>query len=118
LRRYLHDETVFHDALARKWLGVDAGENGGTDRGGDAVGFLIWAKKELEELKGRKKDRVSDELETVNVFLKHYKKVNDSVSRVLSLLFHSTHLGLIATFPAGANPGGSAIANTDGAFGA
>ncbi|KAJ7366650.1 BRO1 domain-containing protein [Mycena albidolilacea] len=79
LRRYLHDETVFHDALARKWLGVDAGENGGTDRGGDAVGFLIWAKKELEELKGRKKDRVSDELETVNVFLKHYKKVNDSL---------------------------------------
>ncbi|KAJ7935452.1 BRO1 domain-containing protein [Mycena leptocephala] len=79
LRRYLNDETVFHDALARKWLGVDAGENGGSDRGGDAVGFLIWAKKELEELKGRKKDRISDELDSVNVFLKHYKKVNDSL---------------------------------------
>ncbi|KAJ6584765.1 BRO1 domain-containing protein [Mycena capillaripes] len=79
LRRYLNEETVFHDALARKWLGVDAGENGGSDRGGDAVGFLIWAKKELEDLKGRKKDRVSNELESVNVFLKHYKKVNDSL---------------------------------------
>ncbi|KAJ7134416.1 BRO1 domain-containing protein [Mycena epipterygia] len=79
LRRYLNEETVFHDAMARKWLGVDAGENGGSDRGGDAVGFLTWAKKELEELKGRKKDRVSDELDSVNVFLKHYKKVNDSL---------------------------------------
>ncbi|KAJ7644282.1 BRO1 domain-containing protein [Roridomyces roridus] len=81
LRRYLNDETSFHDAMAHKWLGVDAGENGGTDRGGDAVGFLVWAKKELEELKGgRKKDaRVSGELDTVGVFLKHYKKINDSL---------------------------------------
>ncbi|KAJ7043911.1 BRO1 domain-containing protein [Mycena alexandri] len=79
LRRYLNEETVFHDALARKWLGVDAGENGGSDRGGDAVAFLLWAKKELEELKGRKKDRISDELDSVNVFLRHYKKVNDSL---------------------------------------
>ncbi|KAJ7164638.1 hypothetical protein C8R43DRAFT_1122515 [Mycena crocata] len=79
LRRYLNDETVLHDALARKWLGVDAGENGGSERGGDAVGFLAWAKKELEELKGRKKDRISDELDSIGVFLKHYKKVNDSL---------------------------------------
>ncbi|KAK7048199.1 BRO1 domain-containing protein [Favolaschia claudopus] len=79
LRRYLNEETVFHEALARKWLGVDAGENGGSDRGGDAVGFLTWAKKELEDLKGRKKDRISEELNSVNVFLKHYKKINDSL---------------------------------------
>ncbi|KAJ6620820.1 BRO1 domain-containing protein [Mycena sp. CBHHK59/15] len=79
LRRYLNEETLFHDALARKWLGVDAGENGGSERGGDAVGFLTWAKKELEELKGRKKDRVSDELDNMSVFLKHYKKINDSL---------------------------------------
>ncbi|KAJ7505496.1 BRO1 domain-containing protein [Mycena galericulata] len=79
LRRFLSEETAFHDAMARKWLGVDAGENGGTDRGGDAVGFLIWAKKELEDMKGRKTDRISDELDSVNVFLKHYKKVNDSL---------------------------------------
>ncbi|KAF7299115.1 BRO1 domain-containing protein [Mycena indigotica] len=79
LRRYLNDETAIHEALAHKWLGVDAGENGGTDRGGDAVAFLVWTKKELEELKGRKKDRVSEELESVTVFLKHYKKINDSL---------------------------------------
>jgi hypothetical protein len=96
IRRYLADETAFHGALARKWLGVDAGENGSTERGGEAVGFLGWAKKELKELKdGGKgisvakgdrgmrdmmKERVNDELEKVNLFFKHYKKVNDSVS--------------------------------------
>ncbi|KAF7291662.1 BRO1 domain-containing protein [Mycena chlorophos] len=79
LRKYLSDETAMHEAWSHKWLGVDAGENGGTERGGDAVAFLVWAKKELEELKGRKKDRVSEELERVNVFLKHYKKINDSL---------------------------------------
>ncbi|KAJ7695968.1 hypothetical protein B0H17DRAFT_1054391 [Mycena rosella] len=71
LRRHLGDAAAFHGALARKWLGVDAGEG---DRGGDAVGFLVWARKELEELKGRK-----SELESVSVFLKHYKKANDSL---------------------------------------
>lgn len=93
LRRYLNDEAAFHSALARKWLGVDAGENGAAERGGDAVGLMLWAKKELEELKdggkgiprvGKgekgKKDKVAEELEAVGVFLKHYKKVNDSVS--------------------------------------
>ncbi|KAF7365403.1 BRO1 domain-containing protein [Mycena venus] len=40
---------------------------------------LALMRKELEELKGRKRDRVSDELDRVNVFLKHYKKVNDSL---------------------------------------
>ena len=96
LRRYVADETTFHGALARKWLGVDAGENGSPDRGGEAVGFLGWAKKEMEGLKDggkginvgkgdrgmkdRMKEKVSDELEKVNMFFKHYKKVNDSVS--------------------------------------
>ncbi|KAF7331671.1 BRO1 domain-containing protein [Mycena kentingensis (nom. inval.)] len=79
LRRYLSDENSLQEALSHKWLGVDAGENGGTDRGGDAVGFLVWARKELEELKGRKKERVADELDRVTVFLKHYKKINDSL---------------------------------------
>lgn len=99
LRKYLLDEAAFHNALARKWLGVDAGENGGRDKGGEAVAFLGWAKKELEELKdggkgvsfgkgdkekkGRKKERVADELESVNVFFKHYKKINDSVSATI-----------------------------------
>jgi hypothetical protein len=104
LRRYLADEAVFHGALARKWLGVDAGENGGSadGKGGEAVAFLGWAKKELEDLRGRsivigketnekrRKEKVSAELESVNVFWKHYKKINDSVSvRLLSLMLYS-----------------------------
>ncbi|KAG5653518.1 hypothetical protein H0H81_012591 [Sphagnurus paluster] len=96
LRRYLADQMTLHSALARKWLGVDAGEKGGTEKGGDAVGYLAWAKKELEELKDgtkgihiarggdkdvkdRLKERVTDELESVNLFFKYYKKTNDSV---------------------------------------
>lgn len=96
LRRYLSDESAFHGALARKWLGVDAGENGGPQKGGEAVAFLVWAKKELEELKDggrgfgigrekekkdRRKDKVMEELERVTMFWKHYKKLNDSVSQ-------------------------------------
>lgn len=102
LRRYLADEAALHAALARKWLGVDAGEHGGTSKGGVAVGFLIWAKKELEELKSghasggmisgerekeireRRKARVQEELESTGTFLVGYKKMNDSVSAVMS----------------------------------
>ena len=97
LRRYLADEIALHAALARKWLGVDAGEHGGTSKGGIAVGFLVWAKKELEELKSghssggiisgerekeireRRKARVQEELESTGTFLVGYKKMNDSV---------------------------------------
>ncbi|KAL1702254.1 BRO1-like domain-containing protein [Schizophyllum commune] len=96
LRAYLTTEAAIHAALAHKWLGIDAGENGGSEKGGEAVGWLLWAKKELEairdaskgvkgialkkdEARGLRKDRVADELATVNTFLKHYKKTNDSI---------------------------------------
>ncbi|PPQ85150.1 hypothetical protein CVT24_012276 [Panaeolus cyanescens] len=95
LRRYLHNRANLHHALSHKWLGVDAGEKGGTERGGEAVGFTLWSKKELEELKdsGRlltighdEKEReevwkreVSEALESVNVFYRYYKKMNDTL---------------------------------------
>jgi len=100
LKRYLADEAALHSALASKWLGVDCGESGGLDRAGQAVGYLQWAKKELEELKDgtksgvslpginnetekkareRRKATVTKELETVGVFLKHYRNMNDTV---------------------------------------
>jgi len=97
LRRYLADEASFHAALGKKWLGVDAGESGGA-KGGHAVGFLAWAKKDLEAMKDggkglgigrekdtkdRRKERVHEELDSVSMFLKHYKKMNDSVSDYL-----------------------------------
>ena len=37
-------------ALAHKWLGVDAGENGGASKAGIAVAFLGWSRSELEAL--------------------------------------------------------------------
>ncbi|KAG6861163.1 hypothetical protein C0995_003172 [Termitomyces sp. Mi166 len=96
LRRYLADQTALYSALAHKWLGVEAGEKGGSQKGGEAVGFMIWAKKELQELKdGRKsinlarggdkdvkdqlKQKVADELQSVDVFHEYYKKANDSI---------------------------------------
>ena len=101
LRRYLADEVAYHNALAHKWLGVDAGENGGSSQTGIAVGFLAWARKELDELKGgssgqggvvgigitdREKDirdtrrtNVLTEITKVDTFLKGYKRVNDTV---------------------------------------
>ncbi|KAG6810679.1 hypothetical protein H0H92_010766 [Tricholoma furcatifolium] len=96
LRKYLADQTALHSALAHKWLGVEAGEKGGTARGGEAVGYMAWAKKELQDLKdggktiniakaGDKdvkdqlKQKIADELESVGVFLKYYKKTNDTI---------------------------------------
>jgi hypothetical protein len=98
LRRYLADEQALHSALAHKWLGVEAGEAAGGKRMGEAVAFLAWAKKELEDLKDgggkgvgvggggreeevrkRRKERVGEELGSVGVFFKYYKNMNDSV---------------------------------------
>ncbi|CAE6438657.1 unnamed protein product [Rhizoctonia solani] len=90
-RRYLEEEAALAEALAHKWLGVDAGEAGRT---GDAVGYLKWAKSELESLKegklarfkksaadGKmKKERSVEELESVGMFLNNYLKVNDSIN--------------------------------------
>lgn len=95
LIKFLADAVAMHLAMAHKWLGVDAGENYIDTKGGEAVGYLTWAKKELEEMKeggmkgggkeegkdGKKerKERVADELQSVTLFLRHYKKLNDSV---------------------------------------
>ncbi|KAF8198069.1 hypothetical protein BJ912DRAFT_922770 [Pholiota molesta] len=51
LRHYLANQATLHNALSHKWLGVDAGEKGGAEKGGEAVAFLQWAKKELDEIK-------------------------------------------------------------------
>lgn len=74
------------------------------EKGGEAVAFLQWAKKELEDLKDggklinigntdkeqeeRWKNTVADELSSVNVFYKYYKKMNDTVwAKFFSLAF-------------------------------
>lgn len=101
LRRYLSDEAAFHSAMAHKWLGVDAGEKGGAEKAGEAVAFLEWARKELEELKDggklvsigaaekermdHRKEKINSELASVNIFYKYYQKMNDTVWIVLIL---------------------------------
>jgi len=116
LKRYLADEAALHSTLASKWLGVDCGESGGLDRAGQAVGYLQWAKKELEELKDgtksgitlpginnenekrareRRKATVAKELETVTVFLKHYTNMNNTVRSSTFLPGWCHHTGLI-----------------------
>ncbi|KIK69262.1 hypothetical protein GYMLUDRAFT_35328 [Collybiopsis luxurians FD-317 M1] len=97
LRHYLADEAFLHSALAKKWLGIEAGEKGGEKRAGDAVAFMAWAKKEFQELKdggkgvglakgdkekrdrSLRKEKVALELESIEIWLKHYKKINDTV---------------------------------------
>ena len=105
LKRYLADEAIFHTALSHKWLGVDAGESPIAAKAGDAVGYLTWAKRELEDLAGgfkgprlrkekpnsqERKGRAAHELDSVASFLTHYKKMNDSVRRHTRAILQST----------------------------
>lgn len=91
---YAHDSAALHSALARKWLGADAG---GRDAMGVAVGFLRWAKRELdalrdggarshgggkeERLDGRRerRGRIAAEAEDSAQFLRYYTQMNDTV---------------------------------------
>ncbi|KAH0828007.1 hypothetical protein J3R83DRAFT_3654 [Lanmaoa asiatica] len=97
------DLLKFHNAVAHKWLGVDAGETAKPGKGGEAVGFLKWAQQELEGLHtprlskglgvrrdgakdqdqdGMRQDRkakTEKELKSVKVFLEHYRRINDSL---------------------------------------
>jgi hypothetical protein len=130
LRRYLSDQANFHSAMAHKWLGVDAGEKGGTDKAGEAVAFLQWSRKELEELKDggklvsigaaekektdKRKDKINNELASVNVFYKYYNKMNDTVCILLQpffpfFLFSKAHSIVVVAFPARSNTTGSAV---------
>lgn len=92
LTRWLADESALTSALSHKWLGVDAGEKSSTiGKAGEAVGFLGWAKDELEGLKDgghgiaglarkkKRKERVAEEIGGVAAFLNHYKKLNNTV---------------------------------------
>jgi len=110
LRKYLTDESTFHAALAHKWLGVDAGENGGLSQAGYAVGFLGWAKQELEEMKdsrfllhfGKGQDRktqILEEVENTNIFYVYYKKTNDSVRIRPCCNNYATLTCTLVTFP-------------------
>lgn len=92
---YARDCAALHGALARKWLGADAGAH---DSPGVAIGFLGWAKRELDALRdggarshiggkeegrdGRRerRERIAAEAEDAAQFLRYYTRVNDTVS--------------------------------------
>lgn len=92
-RTYLSDGRAFSSALANKWLGVDAGENG--TKAGDAIAYLTVARNGLLDLqkksktvfslrkgkteRAKRKDRLMEELEDIDAFLSAYKHMNDTV---------------------------------------
>ena len=93
---FARDGAALHGALARKWLGADAGVH---DSLGVAVGFIMVAKRDLETLRdgsarpgggggtkeevrdGRRerRERIAAEAEDAARLLRQFKRVNDSV---------------------------------------
>lgn len=103
-KRYLKKEAMLSQALAHKWLGVDAGENGKGARIGEAVAWCKDAQTRLEvmedgavrekmkglglgKLNDRKKEerkarksRVERDLEDISAWVKSYARQNDTAS--------------------------------------
>jgi hypothetical protein len=93
-------------ALAHKWLGVDAGENGKGAKVGEAIAWMKDAQSRLEDMedsairekmkglglgKGNEKrkeerrarqGRVERDIDDVGAWLKSYERENNSVSQV------------------------------------
>lgn len=98
LIRWIADERNLLAALSHKWLGVDAGEQSSTPgKAGEAVGFLMWAKDDLVDLKdgghgipglsrkAKRKERVAEEIAATNTFLSHYQKLNNTVRHYIMM---------------------------------
>lgn len=105
-KRYLKKEAMLSQALAHKWLGVDAGENGKGSKIGEAIAWCKDAQTRLgamedgavrERMKGlglgkmndRKKEerkarkgRVERDLEDITAWVKSYSRQNDTVSHI------------------------------------
>jgi hypothetical protein len=99
---FARDGAALHGALARKWLGADAGVH---DALGVSVGFLTVAKRDLDALRdgsarpgggagtkeevrdGRRerRERIAAEAEDAARLLRQFKQVNDSVRCVCAL---------------------------------
>ena len=103
LKRYLRKESLVTSGVARKWLGVDAGENGRGEKIGEALAWVKLAKESLEQLedsavkekmkalsfgkgsKGRKderalrRSRVERQLDDTLAWLRSYQQQNDTV---------------------------------------
>lgn len=108
LKRYLRKESILASGLARKWIGVDAGENGKGAKTGEALAWVKDAQARLQELedgavrekmkglsfgKGSekrkeerkaRKGRLERELDDVGAWIKSYQRMNDTVSEMES----------------------------------
>lgn len=104
LKRYLRKESILASGLARKWLGVDAGENGKGAKVGEAIAWVKDAQTRLQELEDNavrekmkglsfgkgsekrkeerraRKGRLERELDDVAAWIKSYQQMNDTVS--------------------------------------
>lgn len=104
LKRYLRKESILAAGLARKWLGVDAGENGKGAKIGEALSWVKESQSRLQELEDGKvrekmkglsfgkggekrkeerlarKGRLERELDDVGAWVKSYQQMNDTVS--------------------------------------
>lgn len=113
LRRYLSDGRTIALSLSYKWLGVDAGENGGREKAGEAVAWLGMAKASLEEMGGKgaglksrmgmgkvggkeRKGKVAQEVDSIGAFLSAYRKVNDTVRSIPPSLVASSSSACVA----------------------
>ncbi|KAL7008100.1 hypothetical protein EMMF5_002282 [Cystobasidiomycetes sp. EMM_F5] len=92
-RTYMTDGRAFSSSLGYKWLGVDAGEN--SSNTGTALGWLVLSRNGLLALQDRsktvlplkkgkverakRKDRITEELDDIDGFIKAYKRINDTV---------------------------------------
>jgi len=107
LKRYLRKESVLASGLARKWIGVDAGENGKGAKIGEAIAWVKEAQSRLSELedgtvrekmkglsfgKGSekrkderlaRKGRLERELDDVGAWIRSYQRQNNTVGETL-----------------------------------
>ena len=103
LKRYLRKESLLASGLARKWLGVDAGENGKGTKIGEAIAWIKDAQTRLveledgavrEKMKGlsfgkgsdkrkderrARKGRLGRELDDAAAWIRTYQQMNDTV---------------------------------------
>jgi len=127
LKRYLRKESLLASALAHKWLGVDAGENGKGAKVGEAIAWMKEAKIKLAELEdsavrekmkglgvGRanerkkeerrsRKGRVERELEDVGAWLRAYTKMNDTVGLSCNMTYDDAEgeVGIVPAYSTG-----------------
>lgn len=95
LKAHMKRRDIFHAGVAKKWLGIDAANNGNT---GFAIAWLKTASEQLTEgvssspserlkilsrstrkARDERKNELDIELGSIDTFLKAYKQLNDTV---------------------------------------